>query len=107
MNTVLLRCAAILLTLAAWSAFGHEHDNAMPSPGEKLGSVHFRTSCTPEAQKQFEHALNLLHSFYFPKTVEAFKGVAQMESDLRDCLLGHCDELRAPIPWSAPSTQGS
>ena len=105
MNTVLLRCAAILLTLAAWSAFGHEHDNASPSPGEKLGSVHFRTSCTPEAQKQFEHALTLLHSFYFPETIEAFKGVAQTDPTCAIAYWGIAMSAR-PNPLVGPFDAG-
>jgi hypothetical protein len=105
MNTVLLRCAAILLTLAAWSAFGHEHDDAMPIPGEKLGSVHFRTSCTPEAQNEFEHALTLLHSFYFPETVEAFKGVAQTDPTCAIAYWGIAMSAR-PNPLVGPFDAG-
>jgi tetratricopeptide (TPR) repeat protein len=43
--------------------------------GEKLGRVHFKTSCSPEAQKQFERALAMLHSFFFPETVKAFTAI--------------------------------
>src|SRR5437588_9509146 len=42
---------------------------------EKLGRVHFKTSCSPEAQKQFERALATLHSFFFPETVKAFTAI--------------------------------
>src|SRR5690242_21643697 len=42
---------------------------------EKLGRVHFKTSCSPEAQRQFERALAMLHSFFFPETVKAFTAV--------------------------------
>jgi tetratricopeptide (TPR) repeat protein len=42
---------------------------------EKLGRVYFKTSCTPEAQKQFERALALQHSFFFPETVKAFTAI--------------------------------
>jgi tetratricopeptide (TPR) repeat protein len=42
---------------------------------EKLGRVHFKTSCTPEAQKEFERALAMLHSFFFPETVKAFTAI--------------------------------
>ena len=42
---------------------------------EKLGRVYFKTSCTPEAQKQFERALAMLHSFFFPETVKAFTAI--------------------------------
>src|SRR5256712_1956437 len=42
---------------------------------EKLGRVHFKTLCSPEAQKQFERALAMLHSFFFPETVKAFTAI--------------------------------
>ena len=42
---------------------------------EKLGRVHFKTSCSPEAQRQFERALAMLHSFFFPETVKAFTAI--------------------------------
>jgi tetratricopeptide (TPR) repeat protein len=42
---------------------------------EKLGRVHFKTSCSPEAQKQFERALAMLHAFFFPETVKAFTAI--------------------------------
>ena len=32
---------------------------------EKLGQVHFPVSCSAEAQKQFDRAVALLHSFWF------------------------------------------
>src|SRR4029450_1714136 len=46
---------------------------------EKLGRVHFKTSCTPEAQKEFERALAMLHSFFFPETVKAFNAIPQTD----------------------------
>jgi tetratricopeptide (TPR) repeat protein len=46
---------------------------------EKLGRVHFKTSCTPEAQKQFERALAMQHSFFFPETVKAFTAIPTID----------------------------
>ena len=50
----------------------HQDDVASPRmpQGEKLGRVLFKTSCTLEAQKAFERALGMLHSFFFPETVQ-------------------------------------
>ena len=59
--------AAVLLMLGAWGGVGqeHEHDN-----GEKLGTVHFATSCNEAAQKEFNRAVALLHSFQFSRAIE-------------------------------------
>jgi hypothetical protein len=47
----------------------HEHGNA---PIEKLGTVHFQTSCSAAAQAPFDRAVALLHSFEFGAAIDAF-----------------------------------
>jgi tetratricopeptide (TPR) repeat protein len=67
---ILASCCALLLWLApALSAEDHQHGIAA---GEKLGTVHFQTSCTAAAQPVFDRAAALLHSFEFARAVEAF-----------------------------------
>ncbi len=62
---------AILLVLAASSgAQDHEH-----AGGEKLGTVQFATSCNQAAQKEFNRAVALLHSFQFSRAIEGFHAV--------------------------------
>ena len=56
-----------------------DQDDAAARKGEKLGRVLFKTSCTPAAQKEFERALAMLHSFYFPETVKAFSAIPQTD----------------------------
>src|SRR5499427_7077152 len=46
---------------------------------ERLGEVNFPISCSPAAQAQFNRAVALLHSFFFPETVKAFSAIAEME----------------------------
>jgi hypothetical protein len=46
---------------------------APPARGEKLGSVHFATSCNPSAHRAFTHAVVLLHSFQFSRAIEGFQ----------------------------------
>jgi tetratricopeptide (TPR) repeat protein len=50
-------------------------DPARAGDPAKLGRVHFKTSCSPDAQKQFESALAMLHSFFFPETIKAFTAI--------------------------------
>lgn len=47
-----------------------EHQHAL-TPGEKLGTVHFVTSCASSAQPQFDRAVALLHSFEFASAINA------------------------------------
>jgi tetratricopeptide (TPR) repeat protein len=67
-------CAAAALGSAA---FAQQHDPVAHSDG--LGRVQFQTSCTPEAQKQFERALAMLHSFFFPETIKAFNAIPEAD----------------------------
>lgn len=62
----------------ATGAFAHSHDQQKATTDD-LGRVLFQTSCTPEAQKQFERALAMLHSFFFPETVKAFSAIPETD----------------------------
>src|SRR6266853_5888972 len=39
---------------------------------QDLGRVHFETSCTPQAQEKFDRGLAMVHSFFYPDSVQAF-----------------------------------
>src|SRR5438552_2277831 len=68
--------AGFVLTLAAsWLAQEHAHGN-----GEKLGTVHFATSCPSGAQKEFDRAVALLHSFQFTRAIEGFHTVLRQDA---------------------------
>src|SRR5947208_16511974 len=41
-----------------------------------LGRVDFETSCTPQAQEKFDRGLALVHSFFYPDSVQAFTEAA-------------------------------
>jgi tetratricopeptide (TPR) repeat protein len=64
--------AGVLVTLAATCvAQGHQHGS-----GEKLGTVHFATSCSAAAQTQFDRAVALLHSFQFSRAIKGFNAAS-------------------------------
>jgi tetratricopeptide (TPR) repeat protein len=68
--------AACVLTLgASCLAQEHQHGN-----GEKLGTVHFATSCNEAAQKEFNRAVALLHSFQFSRAIEGFNAVLAQDA---------------------------
>ena len=47
--------------------------------GERLGKVHFDTSCAASVAGEFDHAMALLHSFEFPDAITGFKQVLQSD----------------------------
>ena len=53
---------------------------------EQLGEVHFPVSCSAAAQQQFDRAVALLHSFFFPETVKAFTAVTETDPT---CAMGY------------------
>jgi hypothetical protein len=63
---------AILLTLVVSSRRAQEHRHGN---NEKLGAVHFATSCSEVAQTRFNRAVALLHSFQFSRAIEEFNTV--------------------------------
>ena len=77
----------------------HTHTHA---PAEKLGQVNFPVSCNASAQKQFNRATALLHSFWYEEAEKAFAAVAK---DDPKCVMAHWGvamSLYHPV-W-APST---
>lgn len=68
--------AVLLLALPAVGGIAQEHEHGT---GEKLGTVHFATSCNEEAQKAFDRAVALLHSFQFGRAIQGFN--ATLKSD--------------------------
>jgi hypothetical protein len=41
--------------------------------------VHFETSCTPQAQEKFDRGLAMVHSFFYPDSVQAFTEAASAD----------------------------
>lgn len=89
--------AGLLLTVAA-SCLAQEHQ---PRKAEKLGAVHFATSCNAGAQKEFDRAVALLHSFQFSRAIEGFN--AALGGDAK-CGIAYWGI--ALSDWSNPFAQG-
>ena len=62
--------SACVLILAAGSSLAQEHQHG--AADEKLGTVHFSTSCNGAAQEEFDRAVALLHSFQFSRAIDGF-----------------------------------
>jgi hypothetical protein len=67
-----LKIAAVLSVLIAARGMTQEHQHGA---GDKLGEVHFTTSCSEQAQSGFNRAVALLHSFQFSGAIEGFNAV--------------------------------
>ena len=79
----LLRAACILMVIVLCPAVYGQHEHAAP---EKLGTVSFPISCSPQVQAGFNRAVALLHSFTYAPAAEAFTAVASQDPR---CAIAH------------------
>jgi hypothetical protein len=91
--------AAILLILVASSRQAQEHQHGN---GEKLGTVHFATSCNEVAQAEFNRGVALLHSFQFSGAIDGFNAVLR-----KDPTCGIAYWGIALSDWSNPFAPGA
>jgi hypothetical protein len=67
-------CAAVLLPGVGLAQEDHDHRH------EQLGRVVFPVSCSPDAQRRFERAMTVLHSFWWEEGESAFRAVLAADS---------------------------
>ena len=85
---------AALSGAASLSAQDHGHHG-------RLGRVSFPVSCTPEAQRRFQQAMAVLHSFWWEEGERAFGAVLAADST---CAMAHWG--RALNAWGNPFAGG-
>lgn len=69
--------AAVLLAVPAGVSAQDTHQHA--ASADRIGSVHFATSCRADVQATFDRGVALLHSFWFDAAVAAFEDVARQD----------------------------
>jgi hypothetical protein len=78
--------ASVLLAFALTTApLAQQPQHQHPS-GERLGTVHFETSCAAPAQPVFDRAMALLHSFEFGPAIEGFNATLKTDPG---CAMAH------------------
>ena len=70
---------------------------------QRLGHVHFETSCTPQAQEKFDRGLAMVHSFFYPDSVQAFTDAAAADPQCAIAYWGIAISHR-PNPMILPLT---
>ena len=73
-----------ILILAGGSCIAQEAQHAMAA--EKLGTVHFATSCNSAVQEHFDRAVALLHSFQFSHAIDGFNAALKADPS---CAMGY------------------
>ena len=79
--------AIMMLVLGVWAWPAEAQHAHHPAPAaEKIGQINFPISCAPAAQKPFERAVALLHSFWYLEAVKGFTEVTQIDPQ---CAIGY------------------
>lgn len=107
MHRSIARAGTLALSLALSGAAGAQtpHEG---EPPEQLGEVNFQVSCTPDAQRTFNRAMALFHSFWFDPAKQAFATVLEQDPT---CAMAHWGiaimSMGNPLAWppSPPALQ--
>jgi hypothetical protein len=91
-----LRASLAGLLLISWLPADGQHQ------GHDPGSVHFPVSCTPAAQKTFDRAVALLHSFWYDEAENTFSEATRIDPSCAMGYWGIAMSLYHPV-WAPPT----
>src|SRR5215207_2833455 len=94
---LLLAFAVAVVSASTLQSQEHGHGHQVG----RLGRVVFPVSCSPAAQKRFEHAMAVLHSFWWEEGDRAFGDVLAADST---CAMAHWG--MAVNAWGNPFAGG-
>jgi hypothetical protein len=95
---LIILCVVFLVLFSRSTVVAQDHDHGH---GEALGTVHFSTSCNGDAQKEFDRAVALLHSFQFSSAIQGFNASLKIDSSCGIAYWGV-----ALSQWSNPFAAG-
>jgi tetratricopeptide (TPR) repeat protein len=102
MTRLSVAATAALLALVAPSAHPQDHPHPPGTANERLGTVHFATTCSSRVASQFDRGVALLHSFEFGASIRAFNDVLGADST---CAMAHWGI--ALSRWGNPMAAGN
>ena len=70
--------SVFLVVIATATVSAQQHDHP-PASAERLGTVTFQNSCSPQAQPAFNRAVALLHSFEFKRAIDGFEAALKTD----------------------------
>src|SRR5262245_13263988 len=98
---MVLKTSLALILAGAVSLLQAQDEHAGHNFTNDFGKVHFAISCSPAAQQQFDRAVAMLHSFFYPETEKAFRSVAERDPSCAMAYWGIAISQR-PNPLTAP-----
>ena len=78
--------------------------SAGPLPGERLGTVSFPVSCSPQVQAQFNRGVALLHDFWYAEAPLEFQRIAKEDPS---CAMAHWGLVMSSFQqiWDRPGKE--
>jgi hypothetical protein len=102
--------SALTAAFAATLAIGLAQPVRAQQPGEqRLGTVHFETSCNEIAQRRFDRGMRYQHSFWYRASKEIFEDVLKVDPDCAIAYWGIAQSLLLNpfgVPPAANLAQG-
>ena len=95
---------SLLLCQPVFAQHEHHHGGSGTGAPPAYGHIHFQTSCSEDAQKQFELAVAELHSFEYDTASEAFHKAQEQDPACAIAYWGQAMTLYHPL-WNNPSKQ--
>jgi len=90
----------VILGILCWVPVATAQEK--PGGAEKLGNVHFPVSCLPATQPQFDRAVAMLHSFWYPQGLNTFAEIAKTDPSCAMVYWGIAISRRANPMVGAP-----
>src|SRR5262245_23723000 len=94
---------ALAATVAAGPSFAPPAF-AQDESDQRLGTVHFMTSCNETAQRRFDRGMRYQHSFWYRQAKEIFEDVAKADPECGMAFWGVALTLLTNQPRAAPAS---
>ena len=78
--------AILAASVSLWVMTAAAQNESQPNDGSKIGEVNFVVSCSLSAQQKFNHAVAILHSFWYEEAESAFTDVIKTDPS---CAMGY------------------
>ena len=75
-----------IFLVSVFRATAHEDEQIPTGAPDKLGDVEFPISCSAAAQTEFNRAMAMLHSFFYPEAGKTFSRATELDPS---CAMGH------------------